>query len=465
VSAIAAIRVRSTRGPVLTWMPAVLSTAVALGVAMYMAFRSYQVDIDVYRMGGRHVFHTDLYSVHFGGLFFTYTPFAALVFALPALNLAISSLQQLWAVTNIVALAGLIYMSIRVILPRLERRRAVRWSLVLLLPAFVLNPVFVTVGLGQINLVLCLLLTWDLASNRKIGSRTIPLGIATGICAAIKLTPLIFVPYLLITRRVRGAFNAGATFLACQAIAFLVSPQASRTYWTKDVLDSKRAGALLYTSDQNLMSALQRFHHGAVPATILVSALAIIGIAGLALAAWAHRRSSVMLGLLVCATSGLVISPITWVHHLVWVVPLIIWMAVAPDRPRAGRVLAGITAVLFLVSPIWWVPTSWQLTQDAPELHQNHWQLVAGNSFFFAMLIFLVGVAVMLFRRRRAPGLGAPETGRGAQGTGLGAPGTGRGAPGTQSLTDHLDELGNGSPITRGGASRESFLDEGVVQL
>ena len=63
----------------------------------------------------------DLYSVRFGnsGLLFTYTPFAALVFALLGLNLGIWSLQCVWAVTNIVALAALIYLSIRIVVPRL----------------------------------------------------------------------------------------------------------------------------------------------------------------------------------------------------------------------------------------------------------------------------------------------------------------------------------------------------------
>lgn len=459
MSAIAALRIRGPRQSALKWTAAALSAAAALGLALYMALRSYQVDIDVYRMGGRHVFLPDLYSVHFGGLFFTYTPFAALLFALPALNLAISSLQRLWAVTNIVALAGLIYMSIRVVLPSLDRRRVVRWSLILLLPALVLNPVFVTVGLGQINLILCLLVIWDLVGGRKIGPYTIPLGVTTGVTAAIKLTPLIFVPYLLITRRVRGAVNAAVTFAVCEALAYLVSPQASWTYWSKDVLNSKRAGALLYTSDQNLTSALERFHHGPVPATILWPAMAVIGVAGLALAAWAHRRSSPILGLLVCATTGLVISPITWVHHLVWVVPAIIWMTVGRDRPRHGRVLAAVTALLFVISPIWWVPTSWRVTTDAPELHQNHWQLIAGNSFFFAMLIFLAGVAIMLFRRRRSPLYEDP----GIQSlTDRNDP---SGLSGDGGLGGHLEELADGSPISGGGAGGKSLLDEGVVQL
>ncbi len=399
-SATAALAPRSSREAVLPWLPAAVSAAGALGLSLYLAFHNYQVDIDVYRMGGQHALLRDLYSVHFGGLFFTYTPFAALAFSLFGLNLGIWFVQGMWAVTNIAALAALIYLSIRIVIPRLPRQQAVRRALLVLAPALALNPVFNTVGLGQINLVLCLLITWDLATDRRIGSRILPLGIATGLAAAIKLTPLIFVPYLIITRRARGALYAVITFMACEAIAFLITPSASWTYWTKEVLDSKRAGALLYASDQNLSSVLQRFHHGPVSASVLVPALVVIGVGGMALAAWAHRRSSGVLGLLVCATTGLIVSPITWVHHMVWVVPAIIWLAAGADRPRRGPLLAGFTAVLFVAAPIWWVPTSWKVTTHAPELHQNYWQLFVGNSFLFAMLAFLAGVAVMLARRR-----------------------------------------------------------------
>ena len=303
------------------------------------------------------------------------------MFAFVTLNLGLWTLQAVWAATNVVALAALIFVSIRIVQPGLERTRAVWWSLLLLLPALALNPVFTTVGLGQINLVLCLLILWDVATERRMGSRTVPQGIATGLAAAMKLTPLIFVPYFIMTRRSRGAINALATFTACEALSFLTTPHDSWIYWSKDVLDSKRAGALLYSSDQNLSSVLERFHHGPVSPLVLIPALVVIALGGLALAAWGHRRSSALLGVLVCATTGLIVSPITWAHHMVWVVPAIIWMAAGADRPRRGPMLAGCAAALFVAAPIWWVPASWKVSPDPPELRQNHWQLLAGNSF------------------------------------------------------------------------------------
>ena len=102
-----------------------------------------------------------------------------------------------------------------------------------------------------------------------------------------------------------------------------------------------------------------------------------------------------MLGLLVCAATGLVVSPITWVHHLVWVVPAILWLALGEDRPRLGMPLAIGTAVLFWVAPVWWVPYV-----GTSDLHLSGWQLVAGNAFFVALMLFLVGAAVLLLRRR-----------------------------------------------------------------
>ena len=56
---------------------------------------------------------------------------------------------------------------------------------------------------------------------------------------------------------------------------------------------------------------------------------------------WAWPASSSFLGLLVCATTGLLVSPITWAHHMVWVVPVLIWLVWAPDRPAGGRLWAA----------------------------------------------------------------------------------------------------------------------------
>ena len=347
------------------WLPVSISVAMALGWALFVAVHGSQVDIDVYRFGGRQVFHPDLYSARLGTLYFTYTPFAALVFSLPSLILSTTTLQVLWALTNMAALAGLTYLSIRIISPQLERGRAARSALLLLTPALLLDPVFIDVGLGQINLVLTLMILWDLAGKRRIGSRSLPLGVATGIAAAIKLTPLIFVPFLLLTRRTRGALNAASTFVVCEALAFVVAPHYSWVYWTKDVPDSNRAGALLYTSDQNLWSVLQRFHHGAVPATVLDPAIAVIR--GSGTGARGLGVPPVLCGARAARVRGDRADRLT--DHLGAPPglgrPRVIWLAVGADRPHRGKSSRG-HGLLFVIAPIWWVPARTWCPRTAP---------------------------------------------------------------------------------------------------
>ncbi len=391
----------------LHWTPAALSFAAALTLALYFALRTYEVDLGVYlRLGGRYVFTSHLYSFTLPntGLLFTYPPFAALLFApWQRAFTTVDSIQLGWTLLNLAALVALLVLSLRIVKPDLGRTQIVRLALLLTMPALLLNPVFLTVGFGQINLVVALLVLWDLLTPRRIGRFEIPLGLATGLAAAVKLTPLLFVPYLLLTGRARGARNALLTFATCGLVTFAASPQSSVDYWTKALFEPARTATsvltpgLSFISNQSLWSLAMRLHHGSVSAAVMIPLLAVVAAAGLWLAAAAHRRSSPMLGVLVCATTCLVVSPVTWAHHMVWVVPAILWLALADDRPRYGRAMAGAAAVLFWSAPIWWVPHARSL-----ELHLNAWQLVAGNSFFLATVLFLAGAAVHVTRRNRA---------------------------------------------------------------
>ena len=137
----------------------------------------------------------------------------------------------------------------------------------------------------------------------------------------------------------------------------------------------------------------------------MLPVLIAVAAGGLWLAALAHRRSSPLLGVLICAATCLAVSPISWVHHMVWVVPAILWLALAPDRPRWGRALAAGTAVLFWSAPVWWVPY-----KNTSDLHLGVVQLIAGNSFFFAMAIFVLGAAVLVLRRRAIASSGRAST-------------------------------------------------------
>ena len=60
-----------------------------------------------------------------------------------------------------------------------------------------------------------------------------------------------------------------------------------------------------------------------------------VGLAGLAVAVWAHRRGYRMAGFGCCAATGLLVSPISWTHHWVWAVPVLVWLITAAWRRRS----------------------------------------------------------------------------------------------------------------------------------
>jgi alpha-1,2-mannosyltransferase len=402
------------------WGLALASIAAALALGLFFAVHTYEVDLGVYlRLGGRYVFTSHLYSFTLPntGLLFTYPPFAALLFV-PWQHLfpTVDAVQIGWTFCNLAVLIALLALSLRIVRPNLSRASLVRLSLALSLPALLLNPVFLTVGFGQVNLVVTFLVLWDLLGSRRVGPVQVPLGLATGVAAAVKLTPLIFVPYLLLTRRPKGSLTCLLTFVVCGLVTFAISPASSSAYWTKALFEPSRAATsfstpgLSFISNQNLVSAVERLNHGPVSNIVMIPVLCATAAAGLWIAALAHRRSSALLGVLVCATTCLLVSPVAWVHHLVWVVPAILWMALGEDRPRFGGSMAFATVLLFWIAPVWWVPHA-----NLLELHLNAWQLVAGNSFLWAMVILIAGAAIHI-RRTRSEDERAPVLLRATQG-------------------------------------------------
>jgi alpha-1,2-mannosyltransferase len=80
------------------------------------------------------------------------------------------------------------------------------------------------------------------------------------------------------------------------------------------------------------------------------------------------------------------VSPVSWSHHWVWIVPGLIYLW------HRSRPWAGLLTLLFLVAPMWFLPHEKDL-----ELQWSWWQHVVGNAYV------LVGVAVLvvLVRPRR----------------------------------------------------------------
>ncbi len=387
----------TTKWPRAAWAVGGISTGLVVLWALGLGWHRPQLDFAVYLMGARHLFDGQLYVASLPTpphLPFTYPPFAALVFA-PLRVFPMTGAQVVWSLVNVLALLFMVWLSVRAARPGLDRERLLGWSLVLMIPAFFIEPVHLTFAYGQVNIVLAALVLADLTGTVPLGGRSLPRGMLLGVAAAVKLTPLVFVPYLLVTRQTRAALVALGTFAGCTVVTAATGPGVSWSYWTKYALDANRVGSAFYISNQSVRAVMDRLDHRVVSTGLTAMVSVVVLVAGIALARWAWQASSNLLGLLVCATTGLLVSPITWAHHMVWVVPVLIWLVWAPDRPAGGRLWALATAVLFWWAPIWSVPYGSNI-----ELSEHGWQLVWGNSFFYAMVVFMVGISAMLTVRR-----------------------------------------------------------------
>src|SRR5439155_93248 len=212
-------------------------------------------------------------------------------------------------------------------------------------------PVAYTLHLGEVNLILAALIGADLFGSRGGSGGSSPpelaehsrdgawwQGIGTGLAAGIKLTPLIFVAYLALTGRLRAAAVAAGTFAVTVAAGFGGLPGPSRTFWLGGVFyNQNRVGDPANPSNQSLAGAVARLAGTADPPRQwwLVAVFAV-GLAGLTVAVWAHRRGYRMAGFGCCAVTGLLVSPMSWTHHWVWAVPVLVWLIAAAWRRRSA---------------------------------------------------------------------------------------------------------------------------------
>ena len=296
--------------------------------------------------------------------------------------------KLIWDAVDLVVLTALIAVSIVAARARPLERSDWRTALMLVFPVgLLLYPVTNDLQLGQINLVLVLMIVADLVVGVSWRGKRLPRGVLTGLAAALKLTPLIFVPYLLATRQWRAARNMVITFVAATGLMFVVAPSASWLYFTKDAYDVKRVGSELSIGNQTLQAAILRAHLS-LPHPLVDLALVLMVGGGIALAAVAYRRSSPLLGVVLCAATGLMVSPISWNHHYVWIVPVLVWLVAGVDRPARGIVWAAAAALIFMWSPA------------IPPADSNVIWYLRENAYVFATLVFFVAVAAMLWTRR-----------------------------------------------------------------
>jgi alpha-1,2-mannosyltransferase len=338
------------------WLALAVSCAVYLLVSLprSQAFHPWGwlafFDLHVYRGAARLVL--DGRSIYGGPIWkwapFTYPPFAAVVLTpLALLPLAVD--EVLVTVLGIVALFAILSLALR--LPaRNDWRREPGWPWrsplipLAMAAALWLEPITSTLGYGQINLLIALLVVWDLSRRDSTRSK----GALIGIAAGLKLTPLIFVPYLLFSRRPRAAGIALGTFAATIAAGYALLPADSARFWGDGLfLNPQRVGGSYVPANQSLRGLILRLDPSLGSGRILAIA-PIVALAGITLAALASRRGDEAMGFSLCALTGLLVSPVSWTHHWTLAVPALMLLGIRVLREHSRVGLAAVGAILLV---------------------------------------------------------------------------------------------------------------------
>lgn len=274
---------------------------------------------------------------------FTYPPFAAIVLW-PIGHLPEGLLQVSWLVLTCAAAATLA-VAVGAALSRDPHRRPV--AVAAAACALTISaPIQSNLRFGQVSVFIVLLALADGMGLTPARWR----GVLVGVAAAVKLTPLLFVAYFVISGRYRDAARAGAAFVGCAAIGAAVLPAESATFWAGTIAQTSRIGNLASLGNQSVHGMLLRA--GVDPGSLPVIWAALVAvICGIAL--WRARRigldgrpahAAVLVG---CATVAA--SPVSWTHHQIWpVLAAMLLIAVPPAWRRvAGVALLG-TLVLSL---------------------------------------------------------------------------------------------------------------------
>lgn len=342
------------------------------------AKRNYPLDLDVYRaaeevLGKVPNVYLETFTMADGSqLPYLYPPFSLLVLW-PTQFIDLYLLEYLWGGAGLALLTAVIYLLLRRLFPATNTVTVsqggtaasasnsnnavpegasvqptaprVTWALaaLLVLPLSWLEPISTTYSYGQINLFVMSLVAIDLLRPE---SRRFPRGILLGVAISLKLTPALFVVWLLFIRHYRTAAWAVVSALVTTALGFLIIPAESAYYWTVFVINGDPGLPLGVGYNLSIPGFLrfvtpgQDFNYR--PIVVLVGL-------GVVYVWWRLRRADAFLGgLFITALAALLVSPVSWNHHWVWIAPLVVALVVVGCRNREEGLI--VFALLFLAA-------------------------------------------------------------------------------------------------------------------
>lgn len=333
----------------------------------------WRTDATVYLLGGQALVNGEsLYTEPFDlgdiSLPFIYPPIGAALFA-PFGYFEMFTAEHagnLIVMLSSLLLLACLYMVANAVLSGRNRLfafsiAAIAWPVVLFA-----EPVWLNADLGQINMLIMALVIYDLFPVK----RRFPRGVFIGLAAAIKLTPLAMLLYFLVKKDFRGILIATASTVVFTGIGALISWRETKEFFTNTLFNLNASGdsgvSTVFHSNSSLQAMIYRWwptqeaaFASSLPSILwLISSLAVI-VAGAVLMHHLFARGLGVEAMMVNAMVMLLISPISWSHHWVW---LPLWALVFLLRfwlhPARPRVLfysgLSLSVLLLALPPKWW---------------------------------------------------------------------------------------------------------------
>jgi alpha-1,2-mannosyltransferase len=206
------------------------------------------------------------------------------------------------------------------------------------------TPAVSNMALGQVSFGIAALVVLDVLVLPRRWRGTL-----VGLAGAVKLTPMILVPYYLVTRQWRAAVNASVTFGVATVIGAALRWSDSIRYWLHPDVVRSTLGTLRRTDNWSIYGVLARTGLGG---SVLTVAWVVLSALVVGLALWRARRhfrsgqlleATLVMGLI----AGLV-TVATWPHHVLFLMLACVLMAV--QRPLVGfPVLVGFTLACYVI--------------------------------------------------------------------------------------------------------------------
>ncbi len=336
-----------------------------LGLLMMQLSRGQNYDFEIFRnsltgmLRGESVYDFAIHNASSqADVGFIYPPFASL------LMLPLALLPHIVAKVGLALATTLLVVSvIFALIDRIYSEKAaaggptigwVRTPLITTLIALA-YPTVNNMGLGQVSFMLWALVLLDVIVLPPRWQ-----GVLTGLAGAIKLEPMILLPYYLVTRQWRPAVNAAAVFTVATAVGGVLRWSDSLRYWLHPSVIHGSLGNLSRANNWSMYAALSRL---GLTGALLTFCWAMLSALVLATALWRARRhfnaDQPVEAVVVMGITATLINVATWPHHLLLL--LVALALIALHRPLIGL------PVLLVVTNLWLLP-EWAIDNGAPIL-------------------------------------------------------------------------------------------------